>query len=101
MSFCGYFPSDKPMYSCIVVVKEPQMAPAAAFMCGDVFKKVAERIYAQEHDKDLDNLNIYNYIDVFDKNFCNFYKIFFLEASHLSKEYFLNIQYIESDLKCI
>jgi cell division protein FtsI (penicillin-binding protein 3) len=56
VSFCGYFPSDEPMYSCIVVVKEPQMAPAAAFMCGDVFKKVAERIYAQEHDKDLDDL---------------------------------------------
>jgi cell division protein FtsI (penicillin-binding protein 3) len=56
VSFCGYFPSDKPMYSCIVVVKEPQMAPAAAFMCGDVFKKVAERIYAQEHDKDLADL---------------------------------------------
>jgi cell division protein FtsI (penicillin-binding protein 3) len=56
VSFCGYFPSDKPMYSCIVVVKEPQMAPAAAFMCGDVFKKVAERIYAQEQDKDLADL---------------------------------------------
>ena len=56
VSFCGYFPADKPMYSCIVVVKEPQMAPAAAFMCGDVFKKVAERIYAQEKDKDIDEL---------------------------------------------
>ena len=56
VSFCGYFPADKPMYSCIVVVKEPQMAPAAAFMCGEVFKKVAERIYAQEVDKDIKSM---------------------------------------------
>lgn len=56
VSFCGYFPADEPMYSCIVVVKEPQMNPAAAFMCGDVFKKVAERIYAQEIERDIDDL---------------------------------------------
>ena len=56
VSFCGYFPADNPMYSCIVVVKEPQMQPAAAFMCGEVFKKVAERIYAKETNMHLDDL---------------------------------------------
>ena len=56
VSFCGYFPADKPMYSCIVVVKEPEMPPAAAFMCGDVFKKVAERIYSQEIETDVTDL---------------------------------------------
>lgn len=56
VSFCGYFPADKPMYSCIVVVKEPQMSPAAAFMCGEVFKKVAERIYSQEVEIDIADL---------------------------------------------
>lgn len=68
VSFCGYFPADNPMYSCIVVVKEPQMAPAAAFMCGEVFKKVAERIYAKETNLQMedmerwqsDSLNAYN-----------------------------------------
>ncbi|MBO5729373.1 MAG: transpeptidase family protein [Paludibacteraceae bacterium] len=68
VSFCGYFPADNPMYSCIVVVKEPQMAPAAAFMCGEVFKKVAERIYAKETNLQMedmerwqsDSLNVYN-----------------------------------------
>ncbi len=68
VSFCGYFPADNPMYSCIVVVKEPQMAPAAAFMCGDVFKKIAERIYAKETNLQMedmerwqsDSLNVYN-----------------------------------------
>ena len=44
------------MYSCIVVVKEPEMPPAAAFMCGDVFKKVAERIYSQEVETDIADL---------------------------------------------
>ena len=68
VSFCGYFPADKPMYSCIVVVKEPEMPPAAAFMCGDVFKKVAERIYSQEVETDIadlerwkgDSIQLYN-----------------------------------------
>ena len=68
VSFCGYFPADNPMYSCIVVVKEPQMAPAAAFMCGEEFKKVAERIYAKETNLQMedmerwqsDSLNAYN-----------------------------------------
>ena len=68
VSFCGYFPADNPMYSCIVVVKELQMAPAAAFMCGDVFKKIAERIYAKETNLQMedmerwqsDSLNAYN-----------------------------------------
>ena len=57
VSFCGYFPADKPMYSCIVVVKEPQMEPAAACMCGEVCKKVAERIYSQEVEKDIKDVS--------------------------------------------
>lgn len=56
VSFCGYFPADKPMYSCIVVVKEPQMAPAAAFMSGAVFHDVAEKVYAQKVTRELDRM---------------------------------------------
>ena len=56
VSFCGYFPADNPMYSCIVVVKEPQMAPAAAFMCGEVFRNVAEKIYAQQVACEIERL---------------------------------------------
>lgn len=56
VSFCGYFPADKPLYSCIVVVKEPQMPPAAAFMCGAVFKEVAEKVFAQSVDLELERL---------------------------------------------
>lgn len=56
VSFCGYFPADEPMYSCIVVVKEPQMAPAAAFIAGDVCKKVAEKVYAQQVAREIERL---------------------------------------------
>lgn len=56
VSFCGYFPADEPLYSCIVVVKEPQMPPAAAFMAGEVFRDVAEKVYAQQVSRELAQL---------------------------------------------
>lgn len=45
-SFCGYFPADKPKYSCIVVVFQPNrrmVSPA-----GLAFRDIAERISARE-----------------------------------------------------
>jgi cell division protein FtsI (penicillin-binding protein 3) len=60
VSFCGYFPADNPLYSCIVVVKEPQMNPNAAFMCGDVFKQIAEYVYSKEVRVDVDDLVEWN-----------------------------------------
>lgn len=56
VSFCGYFPADKPLYSCIVVVKEPKMAPSAAFMSGAVFHDVAERVYSMAVKKHISSL---------------------------------------------
>jgi len=48
VSFCGYFPSNKPKYSCIVVVREPKgEAPSGGHQAGGVFREIAERIYAQ------------------------------------------------------
>ena len=48
VSFCGYFPADKPMYSCIVVIRAPRNGyPSGGGMSGMVFKNVAERVYAQ------------------------------------------------------
>ena len=47
VSFCGYFPSDKPKYSCIVVIRKPRNgAPSGGFMCGTVFKRIAEEVYS-------------------------------------------------------
>ncbi|GHT39563.1 penicillin-binding protein [Bacteroidia bacterium] len=46
-SFCGYFPSDKPQYSMIVVIRKPKNGSAmGGRMCGTVFKAIAEEIYA-------------------------------------------------------
>ncbi|MDR2683530.1 MAG: transpeptidase family protein [Dysgonamonadaceae bacterium] len=48
VSFCGYFPSDHPQYSMIVVIRKPRNgAPSGGFMCGTVFKTIAEEIYAR------------------------------------------------------
>jgi cell division protein FtsI (penicillin-binding protein 3) len=48
VSFCGYFPSNKPQYSCIVVIRRPRNGNASGgFMCGAVFKQIAEEIYVQ------------------------------------------------------
>ncbi len=48
VSFCGYFPADKPKYSVIVVVRKPRIGyPSGGFMSGGVFKKIAEEVYAR------------------------------------------------------
>ena len=48
VSFCGYFPSDKPKYSCIVIVRKPRNGAASGGnMCGTVLKKIAEDMYAR------------------------------------------------------
>jgi cell division protein FtsI (penicillin-binding protein 3) len=48
VSFCGYFPSDKPEYSIIVVIRKPRNgAPSGGLMCGAVFKTIAEEIYSK------------------------------------------------------
>ncbi|MDR0686455.1 MAG: transpeptidase family protein [Dysgonamonadaceae bacterium] len=45
VSFCGYFPSDKPEYSCIVVIRRPRNGNASGgYMAGTVFKRIAEEI---------------------------------------------------------
>lgn len=49
LTFCGFFPADKPKYSMIVVVWYPNTSkfyPSAGGISGEVFKNVAERIYS-------------------------------------------------------
>jgi cell division protein FtsI (penicillin-binding protein 3) len=47
-SFAGYFPSDKPIYSLIVVVYEPEGAFYGNSVAAPVFKNIAEKIMAFE-----------------------------------------------------
>lgn len=46
-SFVGYFPADKPKYSCIVVIHNPDKSVGyyGADVSGPVFKSVAQKIY--------------------------------------------------------
>ena len=47
-SFVGYFPAEKPMYSCIVVVHKPNTALNnyyGADVAGPVFKRIAQKIF--------------------------------------------------------
>lgn len=47
VSFCGYFPYEKPIYTCIVVISRPRVGlPSGGLMCGTVVKDIAEKIYA-------------------------------------------------------
>ena len=52
-SFAGYFPADKPKYSCIVIIDNPRSSGAdytryAGSVAAPVFKEVADRIYAYD-----------------------------------------------------
>ena len=47
VSFCGYFPADKPQYSCIVVIRQPRNGAASGgYMCGPIFKRIAEEVFS-------------------------------------------------------
>lgn len=46
-SFVGYFPADKPLYSCIVVINSPSNGVYyGAAVAGPVFKEIAEKVYS-------------------------------------------------------
>lgn len=46
-SFAGYFPADKPKYSCIVVVNSPNNnVYYAAQVAGPIFKEIADKVFA-------------------------------------------------------
>ncbi|ACT94729.1 penicillin-binding protein [Dyadobacter fermentans] len=52
-SFAGYFPAEKPKYSCIVIIDNPKSSGAdytryAGSVAAPVFKEVADRIYAYD-----------------------------------------------------
>ena len=47
VAFCGYFPYENPLYTCIVVMREPSIGyPSGGHMSGSVFKNIAERVMA-------------------------------------------------------
>ncbi|NLA23725.1 MAG: transpeptidase family protein [Bacteroidales bacterium] len=49
-SFAGYFPAENPLYSCIVVIYEPDKSIGyyAGTVAAPVFLEIADRVYASE-----------------------------------------------------
>lgn len=51
ISFAGYFPSENPLYSCIVCIRKGAPASGGG-MCAPVFRRVAETVMAQRRSSD-------------------------------------------------
>jgi cell division protein FtsI (penicillin-binding protein 3) len=49
-SFCGYFPAESPKYSLIVTIYKPSGAYYGSTVAAPVFKRIAERCFALDHD---------------------------------------------------
>ncbi len=49
-SFAGYFPSDNPKYSIIVVINQPQTDYYGALAAAPVFKQIADKIFSRDRN---------------------------------------------------
>lgn len=58
VSFCGYFPSENPRYTLMVVIREPskEFAAGGGSMAGPVVKELAEAIISMEKPSSLDSI---------------------------------------------
>jgi cell division protein FtsI (penicillin-binding protein 3) len=52
-SFAGYFPSENPKYSCIVVISEPKGSFYGGTVAGPVFREIADCVYATDLSLDV------------------------------------------------
>jgi cell division protein FtsI (penicillin-binding protein 3) len=53
-SFCGFFPADNPVYSCIVVISEPKSGGYhGAEVAAPVFRKIADHCFAMKANMHL------------------------------------------------
>ncbi len=53
VSFCGYFPSEAPKYSCIVAIQKSGLPASGGLMAGSVFSEIAERVFAKHLAQNL------------------------------------------------
>lgn len=50
-SFVGYFPAEKPLYTCIVIINSPSNGIYyGGLVAGPVFKEIAEKVYSSSVD---------------------------------------------------
>ena len=53
VSFCGYYPSEDPKYTCIVAIRHSYYVASGGGQAGVVFSKIAQRIYSKNVTTDL------------------------------------------------
>lgn len=53
VSFCGFYPSENPEYSCIVAIRKPGLPASGGGMAGPVFAQIAEKVYSRAVTTDL------------------------------------------------
>lgn len=56
VTFCGFFPSENPQYTCICVISNPKRG-GAGFLCGSAVKEIAEHTMAIKGTVPLDDIN--------------------------------------------
>ena len=47
ISFCGYFPSEEPKYSCIVCIRKDGLPASGGGQCGPVFSQISQLVMSQ------------------------------------------------------
>lgn len=53
VSFCGYYPSEDPKYTCVVAIRHAYYVASGGGQAGVVFSKIAQRIYSKNVTTDL------------------------------------------------
>ena len=56
VSFCGYFPSEAPKYSCIVCIVKDGLPASGGGQCGPVFSQISQFIMAQSINRNSSEL---------------------------------------------
>lgn len=60
-SFAGYFPVEKPKYSCVVVIMGPKGSYYGGSVAGPVFKEIADKVYTTNIERDLQKTELPEY----------------------------------------
>jgi len=53
VSFCGFYPSEDPQYTCIVAIRTAAPGASGGGMAGVVFKKIAEQVLSKQVTSNL------------------------------------------------
>ena len=53
VSFCGYFPSEEPRYTCIVAIRHAYYVASGGSQAGVVFSKISQRVYSKNLTTDI------------------------------------------------